>query len=60
MRKDRVRTGVPDPAEAVPFTLEGGDYLQIIVKHPADRRFSLTAETCRNAGFRPVPDRTAI
>jgi hypothetical protein len=33
--KDHVRTGVPDPAEAVPFTLEAGEYLQIIVKHPA-------------------------
>ncbi|MDR1232234.1 MAG: hypothetical protein LBK61_12650 [Spirochaetaceae bacterium] len=34
-KKDRVRTGVPDPAEVVPFTLEGGEYLQVIVRHPA-------------------------
>jgi hypothetical protein len=33
-KKDTVRTDVPDPTEVVPFTLEGGEYLQIIVKHP--------------------------
>ncbi|MDR2633069.1 MAG: hypothetical protein LBC51_05530 [Treponema sp.] len=33
--KDPVRTDVPDPTEVVPFTLEGGAYLQIIVKHPS-------------------------
>jgi hypothetical protein len=33
--KDPSRTDVPDPTEVVPFTLEGGEYLQIIVKHPA-------------------------
>ncbi|MDR2742082.1 MAG: hypothetical protein LBB98_08010 [Treponema sp.] len=33
--KDPNRTDVPDPTEVVPFTLEGGEYLQIIVKHPA-------------------------
>ncbi|MDR2177951.1 MAG: hypothetical protein LBP20_07935 [Treponema sp.] len=33
--KDPNRTDVPDPAEVVPFTLEGGEYLQIIVNHPA-------------------------
>ncbi|MDR2419194.1 MAG: hypothetical protein LBD79_09090 [Treponema sp.] len=33
--KDTTRTDVPDPTEVVPFTLEGGEYLQIIVKHPA-------------------------
>jgi hypothetical protein len=32
--KDRIRTGVPDPAEVVPFSLEGGEYLQIVVNHP--------------------------
>jgi hypothetical protein len=32
---DPNRTDVPDPTEVVPFTLEGGEYLQIIVKHPA-------------------------
>ncbi|MDR2634167.1 MAG: hypothetical protein LBC51_11200 [Treponema sp.] len=29
------RREIPDPAEIVPFTLEGGGYLQVIVKHPA-------------------------
>jgi hypothetical protein len=33
-KKDHIRTDVPDPTEVVPFTLEGGEYLQIIVKHP--------------------------
>ncbi|MDR2194374.1 MAG: hypothetical protein LBP19_07915 [Treponema sp.] len=33
--KDRIRTDIPDPVEVVPFTLEGGEYLQIIVNHPA-------------------------
>jgi hypothetical protein len=33
--KDSARTEVPDPAEVVPFTLESGEYLQVIVKHPA-------------------------
>jgi hypothetical protein len=33
--KDTTRTDVPDPTEIVPFTLEGGEYLQVIVKHPA-------------------------
>jgi hypothetical protein len=32
--KDLTRTDVPDPTEVVPFTLENGGYLQIIVKHP--------------------------
>jgi hypothetical protein len=34
-KKDYVRTDVPDPTEVVPFTLESGEYLQVIVKHPA-------------------------
>jgi hypothetical protein len=33
--KDTTRTDVPDPTEVVPFTLESGEYLQVIVKHPA-------------------------
>jgi hypothetical protein len=33
--KDTTRIGVPDPAEVVPFTLENGEYLQVIVKYPA-------------------------
>jgi hypothetical protein len=33
--KDPNRTEVPDPREVVPFTLESGEYLQVIVKHPA-------------------------
>jgi hypothetical protein len=33
--RDTVRTNVPDPAEVVPFILENGGYLQIVVKHPA-------------------------
>jgi hypothetical protein len=33
--KDPNRTDVPDPTEVVPFTLEGGEYLQVIIKHPA-------------------------
>ncbi|MHB9291760.1 hypothetical protein Holit_00843 [Hollandina sp. SP2] len=33
--KDTTRTDVPDPTEVVPFTLENGKYLQVIVKHPA-------------------------
>ena len=33
--KDTTRTDVPDPAEVVSFTLENGEYLQVIVKHPA-------------------------
>jgi hypothetical protein len=33
--KDDIRTDVPDPTEVVPFTLESGEYLQVIVKHPA-------------------------
>jgi hypothetical protein len=32
--KDTTRTDVPDPTEIVPFTLESGEYLQVIVKHP--------------------------
>jgi hypothetical protein len=34
-KKDDTRTDVPDPTEVVPFTLESGEYLQVIVKHPA-------------------------
>jgi hypothetical protein len=33
--KDSTYTEAPDPTEVVPFTLEGGEYLQVIVKHPA-------------------------
>ncbi|MDR1231944.1 MAG: hypothetical protein LBK61_11175 [Spirochaetaceae bacterium] len=33
--KDRIRTDVPDPIEVVPFALESGEYLQVVVKHPA-------------------------
>ncbi|GHU01019.1 hypothetical protein FACS1894147_00070 [Spirochaetia bacterium] len=33
--KDPNRTDVPDPSEVVPFTLEGGEYLQVIVSHSA-------------------------
>ncbi|MDR1398745.1 MAG: hypothetical protein LBJ41_02315 [Treponema sp.] len=33
--QDHTRTDVPDPTTIVPFTLEGGEYLQIVVKHPA-------------------------
>jgi hypothetical protein len=33
--KDTTRTEVGDPTEVVAFTLEGGEYLQVIVKHPA-------------------------
>ncbi|MDR1094964.1 MAG: hypothetical protein LBL31_01100 [Spirochaetaceae bacterium] len=36
--KDRTRTEVPDPTEVVHFTLECGEYLQIVVKHPARPR----------------------
>jgi hypothetical protein len=32
--KDTIRTEVPDPTEVVPFTLESGEYLHVIVKHP--------------------------
>jgi hypothetical protein len=34
-KRDAIRTDVPDPTEVVHFTLEGGDYLQVVVKHPA-------------------------
>jgi hypothetical protein len=34
-KKDASRSDVPDPTDTVPFTLEGGGYLQIVVKHPA-------------------------
>ncbi|MDR1326553.1 MAG: hypothetical protein LBK00_11005 [Treponema sp.] len=34
-KKDHIRTDVPDPTGIVLFTLEGGEYLQVIVKHPA-------------------------
>jgi hypothetical protein len=33
--KDPTRTDVPDPTEVVPFTLEAGEYLHVVVKHPA-------------------------
>jgi hypothetical protein len=33
--KDSTRTDVRPPTEVVPFELESGDYLQIVVKHPA-------------------------
>ncbi|MDR0707051.1 MAG: hypothetical protein LBF60_04125 [Treponema sp.] len=33
--KDTTRTDAPDPAEVVPFTLESGEYLQVVVKRPA-------------------------
>ena len=33
--KDITRTDVAGPAEIVPFTLESGEYLQVVVKHPA-------------------------
>jgi hypothetical protein len=32
--KDAARTPVPDPEDAVPFTLEDGGYLQVTVRHP--------------------------
>jgi hypothetical protein len=34
-KKDTTRTDVPDPPDIVPFTLESGGYLQIVVRHPA-------------------------
>jgi hypothetical protein len=34
-KKDTTRTDIPDPSDVVPFTLESGGYLQIIVRHPA-------------------------
>jgi hypothetical protein len=33
--KDSTRTDVRPPTEVVPFTLESGEYLQIVIKHPA-------------------------
>jgi hypothetical protein len=33
--KDTTRTNIPDPLEVIPFTLESGGYLQIVVRHPA-------------------------
>jgi hypothetical protein len=33
--KDTTRTDVPIPIEVVNFTLEGGEYLQVVVKHSA-------------------------
>jgi hypothetical protein len=33
--KDTIRTDVPDPTDIVPFTMENGGYLQVVVKHPA-------------------------
>jgi hypothetical protein len=33
--KDHIRTDNPDPTDIVPFTLESGGYLQVVVKHPA-------------------------
>ncbi|MDR1582153.1 MAG: hypothetical protein LBS55_02660 [Prevotellaceae bacterium] len=33
--KDRTRTEVPAPTEVVPFELASGEYLQIVVTHPA-------------------------
>jgi hypothetical protein len=33
--KDDTRTDDPDPKDTVPFTLESGGYLQIVVRHPA-------------------------
>jgi hypothetical protein len=34
-KKDSTRSDIPDPADTVPFTLESGGYLQIVVRHPA-------------------------
>jgi hypothetical protein len=33
--KDATRTDIPDPTDVVPFTLESGGYLHVVVKHPA-------------------------
>jgi hypothetical protein len=34
-KKDTTRTDILDPPEVIPFTLESGGYLKIIVRHPA-------------------------
>jgi hypothetical protein len=33
--KDTTHTNVPQPTDVVPFNLSGGNYLQIVVTHPA-------------------------
>jgi hypothetical protein len=53
--RDATRTEVPDPTEVVPFTLEGGEYLQVIVKHPArPPRYSGAVARYKVGG--PVPE----
>ncbi|MDR2419071.1 MAG: hypothetical protein LBD79_08450 [Treponema sp.] len=53
--KDPKRTDVPDPTEVVPFTLENGDYLQVIVKHPAcPPRYKGAVARCKVGG--PAPE----
>jgi hypothetical protein len=54
--KDRIRTDVPDPTEIVPFTLESGEYLQVIVKHPVRRATTARSSSAKRAA--PLPQAT--
>jgi hypothetical protein len=49
--KDTTRTDVPDPTEVVSFTLEGGEYLQVIVNPP---RYNGAVARCKAGG--PAPE----
>jgi hypothetical protein len=52
---DHTRTKVPVPTELVPFTLENGGYLQIVVRHPArPERYSGAVAFYRVGGEPPA------
>ncbi|MDR1149438.1 MAG: hypothetical protein LBK66_12490 [Spirochaetaceae bacterium] len=56
--KDRIRTDVPDPAEAVPFTLESGEYPHVTVKHPARRATPARSPSAKSATPPPQPTKS--
>jgi hypothetical protein len=51
--KDATRTDVPDPVEVVPFTMENGPYLQVVVKHPARPAYYIGAVARYRTGGPP-------
>jgi hypothetical protein len=56
--KDTICTDVPDPAEVVPFTLESGAYLQVVVKHPARRATTARSPSTKWAAPPPKPTKS--
>jgi hypothetical protein len=58
--KDDIRTDVPAPTEVVPFELESGEYLQIVVKHPAKPKGYNGAVARYTVSVETPPDHTFL